>query len=92
MTKLSDKSLVKRFAKNAAVTVELGGKLTGCRLIYQKQCCTDNKKSPEYHRAFFAENLKVKSLKMKNTLKGFFELTEGKTFVRTKNDGGLAER
>ncbi len=25
MTKLSDKSLVKRFAKNAAVTVELGG-------------------------------------------------------------------
>lgn len=25
MTQLSDKSLVKRFAKNAAVTVELGG-------------------------------------------------------------------
>ncbi len=29
---------------------------------------------------------------MKNTFGKFFKLTEGKTFVRTENDGGLAER
>ena len=83
MTKLSEKSLVKRFAKNAAVTVELGGtpensavnqklrnsilrdpdKKSPDLLIYQKRCCTDNKKSPEYIGAFLRKKTGIEKFK-----------------------------
>ncbi len=52
MTKLSDKSLVKRFAKNAAVTVELGGtpENSAVNQKLRNSILRDSDKSPEADR------------------------------------------